>query len=73
LASLDEGTASGSLEFTISGAGDDAGVFFPVQVSFNAVGSLAGMTVTSVQEVGSGADVTFSTQSLLGVEDFVVG
>jgi hypothetical protein len=73
LASLDEGTASGSLEFTISRAGDDAGVFFPVQVSFNAVGSLAGMTVASVQEVGSGADVTFSTQSLLGVEDFVVG
>ncbi|PVG03229.1 hypothetical protein CPB86DRAFT_793678 [Serendipita vermifera] len=73
LASVDEGTASGSLEFTISGAGDDASVFFPVQVTFNAVGSLAGMAIASVQELGSGAEVAFSTQSLLGVEDFVVG
>jgi hypothetical protein len=55
------------------GAGDDTAVFFPVKVSFNAVGSVAEIAVASIKEVASGTDVPFSTEVLLNVDEFVVG
>jgi hypothetical protein len=71
--SSEEENTSGSLEFSMPGAGDDTAVFFPVKVSFNAVGSVAEMAVASIKEVASGADVPFSTEVLLNVDEFVVG
>jgi hypothetical protein len=55
------------------GAGDDTAIFFPVKVSFNAVGSITEMAVASIKEVASGVDVPFSTEVLLNVDEFVVG
>lgn len=60
---------SGSLEFSVGG--DDAGTFFPVKVSFAAQGSLAGVSVTSVELVDGGA-VTFSQEAVVSVENYVV-
>lgn len=60
---------SGSLEFSVSG--DDAGVFFPVKVSFAAQGSLAGVSVASVDLV-DGGPVTFSREAVVSIENYVI-
>ena len=60
---------SGSLEFSIGG--DDAGAFFPVKVSFAAQGSLAGVSVVSVDLVDGGA-VTFSQEAIVSIENYIV-
>ena len=60
---------SGSLEFSVGG--DDAGTFFPVKVTFAAQGSLAGISVASVELVDGGA-VTFSQEAVVSVENYVV-
>lgn len=60
---------SGSLEFSVGG--DDAGTFFPVKVSFVAQGSLAGISVASIDLVDGGA-VTFSQEAVVSVESYVV-
>jgi len=60
---------SGSLEFSVGG--DDAGTFFPVKVSFAAQGSLAGVSVASVELVDGGA-VTFSQEAIVSVENYMV-
>ena len=73
LVSSEEDNTSGSLEFSVPGAGDDTSLFFPVKVSFNAVGSVAEMSVASVKELASGVDLAFSTQVLLSVDEFIVG
>jgi len=73
MVSSEEDNTSGSLEFNMPGAGDDVSVFFPVKVSFNAVGSIAEMAVASIKEVASGVDVPFSSEVLLNVDEFVVG
>jgi len=73
LVSEEEDNTSGSLEFSVPGAGDDTSLFFPVKVSFNAVGSAAEMSVASVKELASGVDLAFSTQVLLSVDEFIVG
>ena len=73
IVSSEEDNTSGSLEFSMPGAGDDTAVFFPVRVSFNAIGSVAEMAVASIKEISSGADVPYSTEILLNVDEFVVG
>ncbi|KAF9786887.1 hypothetical protein BJ322DRAFT_1099272 [Thelephora terrestris] len=60
---------SGSLEFSIGG--DDAGAFFPVKVSFAAHGSLAGVSIASVDLVDGGA-VKFSQEAIVSIENYVV-
>ncbi|PIL31308.1 hypothetical protein GSI_06006 [Ganoderma sinense ZZ0214-1] len=61
---------SGSLEFSVGG--DDAGVFFPVHVSFVAQGSVAGVKVASVTRVEGGDDVVFSEDATVSVENYTV-
>lgn len=63
-------TQSGAIEFSVGG--DDAGTFFPVRVSFAAQGSLAGISISSVSRVESGADATFSQEASLVTEEYVV-
>lgn len=60
---------SGSLEFSVGG--DDAGAFFPVKASFVAQGSLAGVSVASIDLIDGGA-VTFSQEAVLSVDNYVV-
>jgi hypothetical protein len=60
---------SGSFEFSVGG--DDAGAFFPVKASFIAQGSLAGVSVASIDLV-DGGPVTFSQEAVLSVENYVV-
>jgi len=60
---------SGSLEFSVGG--DDAGAFFPVKVSFVAQGSLAGVSIASVDLVDGDA-VTFSQEATVSIENYVV-
>jgi hypothetical protein len=60
---------SGSLEFSVGG--DDAGAFFPVKVSFVVQGSLAGVSVASVDLVDGGA-VTFSQEAVASIENYVI-
>ena len=61
---------SGSLEFSVGG--DDAGVFFPVRVSFVAQGSVAGVKVASVTRVEGGDQVVFSEDASVSVENYTV-
>jgi len=60
---------SGSLEFSVGG--DDAGAFFPVKVSFVAQGSLAGVSIASVDLV-DGGPVTFSQEAVVSIENYIV-
>ena len=52
--------------------GDDAGVFFPVRVSFVAQGSVAGVKVASVTRVEGGDQVVFSEDASVSVENYTV-
>ncbi|KAI0714795.1 hypothetical protein C8Q76DRAFT_437508 [Earliella scabrosa] len=61
---------SGSLEFSVGG--DDAGVFFPVKVSFVAQGSIAGVKVAAVTRVDSSEEVVFSEDATVSVENYTV-
>ena len=60
---------SGTLEFSVGG--DDAGAFFPVKVSFAAQGSLAGVSIASIDQV-DGGPVTFSEEAVVSIENYVV-
>lgn len=66
---VDADDRSGSLEFSVGG--DDAGAFFPVKVSFVAQGSLAGVSITSIDLV-DGGPVTFSQEAVVSIENYVV-
>jgi coatomer subunit delta len=67
---VDSQERSGTLEFSVGG--DDAGVFFPVKVSFVAQGSIAGVRVASVTKVESGEDVVFSEDASVVVDNYTV-
>jgi coatomer subunit delta len=69
IAQVNADDRSGSLEFSVGG--DDAGAFFPVKVSFVAQGSLAGVSIASVDLVDGGA-VTFSQEATVSIENYVV-
>lgn len=60
---------TGSLIFTVGG--DDAAVFFPVDVNFTAQGSLAGIEVAKVAQV-DGEEPPFSVDAYITTEDFLV-
>ncbi|KAF8910297.1 hypothetical protein CPB85DRAFT_1306048 [Mucidula mucida] len=62
-------TRSGSMVFNVGG--DDAGAFFPVQVRFVGLGSMAGVNIGSV-ETFAGEDVPFSVDSMVTVEKYSV-
>lgn len=66
-----DSTRSGSLIFTVGG--DDAGMFFPVEVRFNGRGSLAGLGVVSASRVsGAGDDPAFSVDSIVTADEYLV-
>jgi hypothetical protein len=58
------------MEFTVGG--DDPGSFFPVKVTFIGQGSMAGLRVASVKQVGNGEDAVFSEDSVLTSEEYLV-
>lgn len=61
---------SGNLEFTVGG--DDAGAFFPVQVTFVGQGSVAGIIPATVSKVDNGEELSFSVDSLVNTDSYVV-
>jgi hypothetical protein len=61
---------SGSLEFSIGG--DDAGMFFPVRVSFVAQGSVAGVRLSSVARADNGGPVSYSEDASVVVDSYTV-
>ncbi|EGN93532.1 hypothetical protein SERLA73DRAFT_189226 [Serpula lacrymans var. lacrymans S7.3] len=61
---------SGSFEFTVGG--DDISTFFPVKVSFVGQGSIAGVSVASVNRVDNGEEAVFSTDSVINTEEYLV-
>ncbi|PFH47350.1 hypothetical protein AMATHDRAFT_198192 [Amanita thiersii Skay4041] len=69
VSTLDE-SRSGSLVFTVNG--DDAAMFFPVEVKFIGQGSVAGVTIESVNEVGSGDEVVHSVDGIITVDNYLV-
>lgn len=62
---------SGSLEFVVDIAGDDTGIFYPVQVGFVSAQSLAGVSVARA-EVVDGEQVEFSHETVLSVDQFEI-
>lgn len=60
---------SGTLEFSIGG--EDAGVFFPVHVTFAAQGSVAGVDVARAERV-DGGDVSFSCERVVNTKSYQV-
>jgi len=67
---VDSDTKSCSLIFNVGG--DDAGAFFPVDVSFVGKGSLAGVNVASIVKTAGRNVETFSVDSLLTVDEYLV-
>ncbi|KAG6891634.1 hypothetical protein C0992_001320 [Termitomyces sp. T32_za158] len=63
-------TRSGSMIFTVGG--DDASAFFPVQVTFVGQGSLAGVGVASVSQVGGESVPAFSVDAVVSTEEYLV-
>ncbi|KAJ8482071.1 hypothetical protein ONZ45_g15075 [Pleurotus djamor] len=61
--------SSGSLTFTVGG--DDVGAFFPVEVTFVAKGSLAGVAVAGVSKV-DGSPSPYSVDSYVLVDQYLV-
>lgn len=70
LVSVLDNTRSGSLIFTVGG--DDPGAFFPVKVTFNGQGSLAGIDVASISKVGGGDNPAFSVDASVTAEEYLV-
>ncbi|KAJ9098971.1 hypothetical protein QFC19_006195 [Naganishia cerealis] len=62
---------SGSLEFVVDMAGDDTGVFYPVQVGFVSAQSLAGVSVARA-EVVDADEAEFSHETVLSVDRFEI-
>ncbi|KIY45153.1 hypothetical protein FISHEDRAFT_49861, partial [Fistulina hepatica ATCC 64428] len=66
-----EGTdKNGSIVFSV--AGDDVGAFFPVEASFVASGSMAGISVESVELIDGGKQPEYSVDALLTSEEYQV-
>ncbi|KAF5366311.1 hypothetical protein D9758_005714 [Tetrapyrgos nigripes] len=67
--SASDDTRSGSIVFTVGG--DDAGAFFPVEVTFVGKGSLAGIGIKNVKKT-SGEDVEWSVDDIVQVDQYLV-
>lgn len=68
ITALDD-SKSGALMFNVGG--DDAGAFFPVEVTFVGQGSMAGIVIANVTKA-SGGDAEFSTDPVITVNDYSV-
>ncbi|KAL7416841.1 hypothetical protein BDY24DRAFT_205327 [Mrakia frigida] len=69
--SIDADEPSGTLEFSVSGT-EDPDTFFPVGVRFVSAGSLAEVKVDSATLVESGEEVTFSQETVLVTDEYIV-
>jgi len=70
LVSASDESKTGSLIFNVGGV--DVGAFFPVEVSFIGQGSLAGITVASVNKI-DGSEVTeYSVDALVTSDEYLV-
>ena len=67
---IDSGSKTGSLEFSCGG--DDAGQFFPVNVSFNTSTSLCDIEISEITLVDGGALKFDSTISVVTEEYSIV-
>lgn len=65
-----ESSRNGVLEFNVPG--DDTSAVFPVAVDFVAQRGLCGVEVSAVKAVEGGADVPYSTETLLSTDDFAI-
>lgn len=53
--------------------GDDVGVFFPVVVTFNGQGCLAGVQLARAERVGGGEEeIAFSQDAVVSVDEYLV-
>ncbi|PWN50437.1 hypothetical protein IE53DRAFT_379761 [Violaceomyces palustris] len=64
--------SSGSLEFSVASGADDVNVFFPVQVDFISETTLCDVKVDQVTLAESGRPTTFSQQSVLSSENYLI-
>jgi hypothetical protein len=63
-----EDNAEGNIEMSLqSGSADD---FFPVSVNFSSSKTYAGIAIDSVERVGDGAAVEFTSVTCFGVESY---
>jgi hypothetical protein len=62
--------STGALEFTVNSSDVDA--LYPVQASFVAATSLAGVLAASVTHPDSGADVVFSQDAVVSTKEYQV-
>lgn len=68
--SASDESKTGSIIFNVGGV--DAGIFFPVEVSFIGQGSLAGVAVASVERVDGGESPEFSIDSFVTADEYLV-
>lgn len=66
---ISEENDEGSLEFSVKNV-SSADDFFPVRVIFNCKSTFAGISITSVKDVDSGDDVTFSQEVCLSADSY---
>jgi len=67
---IDASNSSGSLEFSIGG--DDADVFFPVQVMFKSQSFLCPIEVTGVSSVSTGASIPNDIIKNVGLDSYAI-
>ncbi|CAG8627903.1 8374_t:CDS:2 [Ambispora gerdemannii] len=67
---IDASNKQGTLEFNISG--DDANLFFPVNVSFVSERLICDIDVKEITNLDNGTSVTFSKEKILTTEDYSV-
>lgn len=48
------------------------GAFFPVGVTFNGQGSLAGVGIATVSMIGDGEDPAYSVDAMVTVDEYLV-
>ncbi|PPQ66344.1 hypothetical protein CVT24_007181 [Panaeolus cyanescens] len=68
--SPDDETKSGSLMFNVGGV--DVGAFFPVDVSFIGQGSLAGVSVESIERTNGGDAPDYSVDTFVTADEYLV-
>ena len=72
LESISSANKSGSLEFSVTEGAENVDVFFPVVVDFVCEKTLSNVTVADVVLTDTSASTTFSQQSVLSAETYVI-
>ncbi|CDU25583.1 related to coatomer delta subunit (delta-coat protein) [Sporisorium scitamineum] len=72
LESISTANKSGSLEFSVTEGAENVDVFFPVVVDFVSEKTLCNVSVADVVLTDTGAAATFSQQSVLSADNYVI-